>query len=164
MLIMGKPFKVRVNDSIELDINTNEISELDTIKTTNSQCHILKNNKPYIGEIIDANLNNKEYKVKVNNNTYNINIHSDLDLLIKDMGFSVGASKKIGSIKAPMPGLILEINVIVGQEVKENDSILILEAMKMENIITSPRDGIIKSITAKKGDAVEKNQLLIEFE
>ncbi|MCL4126550.1 UNVERIFIED_CONTAM: hypothetical protein GTU68_064554 [Idotea baltica] len=63
-----------------------------------------------------------------------------------------------------MPGLILEINIAVGQEVKENDSLLILEAMKMENILTSPRDGIIKSISVSKGDAVEKNQLLIEFE
>ena len=67
------------------------------------------------------------------------------------------------SIKAPMPGLILEINVKVGQEVKEDEPLLILEAMKMENIITSPRDGIIKSISVNKTDAVEKNQLLIEF-
>ena len=164
MLIMGKPCQVRVNDSIELDINTNEIFELDTIKITNSQYHILKNNKPYKGEIINSNLNNKKYEVKVNNNIYNININNKLDLLIKEMGFSSVASKKIGSIKAPMPGLILEINVNVEQEVKENDPLLILEAMKMENIITSPRDGIIKSIAAKKGDAVEKNQLLSELE
>ena len=80
------------------------------------------------------------------------------------MGFSVGTTKQINFILAPMPGLILEINVEVGQEVNENDNLLILEAMKMENIITSPRDGVIKSISIKKGDAVEKNQLLIEFE
>lgn len=160
---MGKPFKVRVNNNIELDINAHEFSELDTIKITNSQYHILKNNKPYKVEIINANLNNKEYEVKINNRTHKIKIYSELDIHIKAMGFSAGASKKIDSIKAPMPGLILEINVNVGQEVKENDALLILEAMKMENIITSPRDGIIKSITAKKGDAVEKNQLLIEF-
>ncbi len=63
-----------------------------------------------------------------------------------------------------MPGLILDINVKVGQEVQENDALLILEAMKMENIITSPRNGIIKSVSVKNGDAVEKNHLLIEFE
>ena len=80
------------------------------------------------------------------------------------MGFENSASKHINELKAPMPGLILEVFVITGQQVKENDSLLILEAMKMENIITSPRDGIIKSIFAIKGDAVEKNYLLIEFE
>jgi len=63
-----------------------------------------------------------------------------------------------------MPGLILEINVEVDQEVNENDTLLILEAMKMENVITSPRSGIIKSISVNKGEAVEKNQLLIEFQ
>ena len=80
------------------------------------------------------------------------------------MGFATTSAKIIGDIKAPMPGLILEISVKIGQEVKENDPLLILEAMKMENSITSPRDGIIKSILAKEGDAVEKNYILIEFE
>ena len=80
------------------------------------------------------------------------------------MGFEVGKAKQINAIKAPMPGLILEISVTVGQEVKENDQLLILEAMKMENSIASPRDGVIKSISAEKGNAVEKGQLLIEFE
>ncbi|MCL4125700.1 UNVERIFIED_CONTAM: hypothetical protein GTU68_028898 [Idotea baltica] len=63
-----------------------------------------------------------------------------------------------------MPGLILDINVKVGQEVIEDDALLILEAMKMENVLTAPRDGMIKSITVSKGDAVDKNQLLITFE
>ena len=80
------------------------------------------------------------------------------------MGFSVGSSKHIDLIKAPMPGLILEINVVVEQKVKEDDPLLILEAMKMENVLTSPREGIIKNIAVEKGDAVEKNALLIEFE
>ncbi|MDX1317201.1 MAG: acetyl-CoA carboxylase biotin carboxyl carrier protein subunit, partial [Xanthomarina gelatinilytica] len=75
-----------------------------------------------------------------------------------------GASKKVNEIKAPMPGLILDIHVKEGQEVKEDDALLILEAMKMENVLTSPRDGIIKSISVSKNDTVDKNQLLIEFE
>ena len=80
------------------------------------------------------------------------------------MGFETGTTKKVNEIKAPMPGLILDINVEIGQEVKEDDPLLILEAMKMENALTSPRDGVIKSISVTKGDAVDKNQLLIEFE
>jgi biotin carboxyl carrier protein len=63
-----------------------------------------------------------------------------------------------------MPGLILSVDVKIGQEVKEDDSLLVLEAMKMENVLTSPRDGIIKSISITKGETVNKNQLLIEFE
>ena len=80
------------------------------------------------------------------------------------MGFEVGLAKQINAIKAPMPGLILEINVDVGQSVKENDNLLILTAMKMENSFLSPRDGVIKSIAVKVGDSVVKGELLIEFE
>ncbi|MBQ0768878.1 MAG: acetyl-CoA carboxylase biotin carboxyl carrier protein subunit, partial [Bizionia sp.] len=96
--------------------------------------------------------------------TYAVQINDELDDLIKEMGFEIGASKQVNDIKAPMPGLILSISVSEGQEVKENDPLLILEAMKMENVFNSPRDGVIKSIAIKTGDAVEKNQLLIEFE
>ncbi len=63
-----------------------------------------------------------------------------------------------------MPGLILEISVSEGQEVKEGDALLVLEAMKMENVLTAPKDGVIQAITVKKGDAVEKKQLLIEMQ
>jgi len=102
--------------------------------------------------------------VVVNNNEYVVNIANHLDQLIKEMGFEVGKTKVVNAIKAPMPGLILEINVAVGQEVNEGDNLLILEAMKMENSFDSPRAGIIKSIAVTKGQAVEKGQLLIEFE
>ncbi|MBT8180009.1 MAG: acetyl-CoA carboxylase biotin carboxyl carrier protein subunit, partial [Eudoraea sp.] len=120
--------------------------------------------KPFLAEVIGSNFNKKNYTVKVNNSTYDVVISDGLDLLIKEMGLSLGSTKNIGSIHAPMPGLILEINVRVGQAVNEEDPLLILEAMKMENVILSPRDGIIKSIAINQGDAVEKKQLLIEFE
>ena len=67
-------------------------------------------------------------------------------------------------IKAPIPGTILDVKVQVGAVVKSGDLLLILEAMKMENSFDSPRAGIIKSIAVTKGQAVEKGQLLIEFE
>lgn len=157
-------YKVKVNNSIDFDINTESLKRFDAISTSNSKFHILQNNTSYIAKIIDANFNQKSYTVTINNNTYTVNINDDLDALIKQMGFEVGATKKVNDIKAPMPGLILEINVKVGQKVNEDDPLLILEAMKMENVLTSPRNGIIKSISVSKGDAVDKNQLLIEFD
>tara|TARA_R110002072_G_scaffold90320_3_gene202034 strand:- start:1545 stop:2033 length:489 start_codon:yes stop_codon:yes gene_type:complete len=160
---MGKVFKANVNNTFDFEIEYDEISNFDAVKTSDSHYHILQDNKSFKVEINEANFNTKSYQVKVNNNLYNTNIFNDLDILIKEMGFAIGSTKHVNSIKAPMPGLILEINVKVGQEVKEDEPLLILEAMKMENIIISPRDGIIKSISVNKTDAVEKNQLLIEF-
>jgi biotin carboxyl carrier protein len=63
-----------------------------------------------------------------------------------------------------MPGLILRFEKNIGDEIKKGDSVLILEAMKMENILKSPGDGIVKNILVKQGQAVEKNQILIELE
>jgi len=157
-------YTVKVNNNLELNISPKELSKLDVIKTSDSNYHILKNNKSYKAEIINSNFNDKTYTVNINNNNYDVKISSPLDILIKDMGFTFGSTKHINSVKAPMPGLILDINVNVGQDVKENDALLILEAMKMENIITSPKDGAIKSVLINKGDAIEKGQLLIEFE
>ena len=157
-------YKAKVDDSIEIEMSKEEISNLDAIETSKSKFHILQNNKTHSAEIIESDFYNKTYKISVNNKTYNVVIEDDLDALISKMGFTSGSKKQVNAIHAPMPGLILDIPVEVGQPVKENETLFILEAMKMENSLTSPIDGLIKAINVKKGDAVEKNQLLIEFE
>lgn len=161
---MSEVFKTKVNNTFDFEIKNEDLASFDASEISKNKFHILKQNKSFIAEIVKSDFNTKSYQIKVNNTTYDVSIFNDLDILIKAMGFTTGSTKHVNSIKAPMPGLILEINIKVGQEVKEDDPLLILEAMKMENIITSPRDGVIKSISANKGDAVEKNQLLIEFE
>jgi biotin carboxyl carrier protein len=161
---MSTAFKVKVNDTFQFDIDQQSISQLDAIAVDENKLHILHQNIPYSAEIIASDFNQKSYTVKVNNNNYTVAISNELDVLIKEMGFEVGLTKQVNAIKAPMPGLILEISVVVGQTVKENDNLIILGAMKMENSFLSPRDGVIKSISVSMGDAVEKGQLLIEFE
>jgi biotin carboxyl carrier protein len=157
-------YKVTVNDAFHFDFEKERISQLDAVPMEPNGVHILHQNKPYKAEIITSDFNHKIYTVKVNNTNYTVIISNPLDILIKEMGFEVGLTKQVNAIKAPMPGLILEINVVVGQAVKENDNLIILGAMKMENSFLSPRDGVIKSISVGKGDAVDKGQLLIEFE
>lgn len=63
-----------------------------------------------------------------------------------------------------MPGLIWDIKVQIGDAVKAGDVVLVLVAMKMENALKSAGDGVVKSIKVNKGDSVDKNQVLIEFE
>ena len=65
---------------------------------------------------------------------------------------------------APMPGKIVSINVKDGQKIKSGENILVLEAMKMENLITATKDVKIKKINVKANDAVEVDQILIEFD
>lgn len=161
---MSDRYKIKVNDSFQYEFDKDQVLQLDAVNTDANTFHVLHDNKPYKAEILSSDFNQKTYAIKVNNNTYTVAIANELDQLIHELGFEVGLTKQINAIKAPMPGLILEISVIVGQTVKENDSLLILEAMKMENSFLSPRDGIIKSISITLGEAVDKGQLLIEFE
>jgi len=161
---MSTNYKLLVNNFASFEVTENDHQKLDAVKVEDSKFHVLKDNKPYKAEIISADFLSKKYTVKVNKNTYEVAISDVLDELIKSMGIERGRTKMVNLIKAPMPGLILEINVSVGQEVKKNDPLLILEAMKMENSFLSPRDGVIKSIAVERGNAVEKGQLLIEFE
>jgi biotin carboxyl carrier protein len=77
---------------------------------------------------------------------------------------SNASAQKVNDLKAPMPGLILQIAVNEGDIVKKGDTLLILEAMKMENVLKAQGDGIIKKIAVNKGDRVEKNHLLIKFQ
>ena len=157
-------YKIKVNNSNSFDISKEDLDKLDAIETTKNQFHVLQNNSSTKVSVLNSDFNKKHYTVKVNNNTYDVDINDDLDQLIEALGFEIGATKQVNDIKAPMPGLILEINVSEGQEVKEDDALLILEAMKMENVITSPRAGVIKSIKVNQGETVDKNLLLIEFE
>lgn len=161
---MSIGYKVNVNDTFHFDLEKKSIAQLDAVSVEANKFHVLHQNTPYKAEIVSSDFSQKSYTVKVNNNTYTVAISNPLDVLIKEMGFEVGLTKQVNYIKAPMPGLILEISVEEGQTVKENDNLIILGAMKMENSFLSPRDGIIKTISVVVGDAVDKGQLLIEFE
>jgi len=67
-------------------------------------------------------------------------------------------------VLSPMPGLVVSIPVTIGQEVKTGETVAIIEAMKMQNILKAERDGVIKAIGAKAGDPVAADDVLVEFE
>ncbi|MDT0689032.1 acetyl-CoA carboxylase biotin carboxyl carrier protein subunit [Salegentibacter sp. F188] len=161
---MEKKYKVRVNDNYNYKFTNDEITALDQQKLTTSKFHVLKEHHSFKAEILNYDFNQKKYSVRINSNIYEVDISNELDLLIEEMGLSLGSAQAVNDIKAPMPGLILDVVVKEGDKVKEGDYLLVLEAMKMENTLTAPGDGIIKSVHVEKGQTVDKNQLLIELE
>lgn len=160
---MEKNFKVKVDESFEFDLKTRDAYQLDLLKLSDNEFHVIKNGRSFNVKINESDFYNRKYVIKVNKSTYAVDISNPLDQLISEMGFSLGSSKKVNDVKAPMPGMILSVNVEEGQEVKEGDTLLILEAMKMENAISAPKDGIIKSINVKSNGTVEKGELMIEM-
>lgn len=164
-------YQVKVNEKYNFVVKTenkqlkvnNEVIELDQIILNKNSSHILYQNKSYLIEVVELIKEEKKAIIKINGNIYTLNVEDQYDQLLKQLGMDSLAVSKILQIKAPMPGLVLSVLVTQGDEVKKGDNLLVLEAMKMENMIKSPTDGIIKKIEIKQGNKVEKNELLISF-
>lgn len=123
-----------------------------------------------------------KYKVTLNNRTYEVEVEAGQAMLVDEYeayapapaavpapvaaapaAASVSAAPALAAgevVKSPMPGNILKINVTVGQKVNEGETLLVLEAMKMENEIMCPRDGVVASVNTSKGASVESGTLL----
>jgi len=125
--------------------------------------HILMNNRSYRAEVVERDASGKNLVIKVNGRHYPLVIKDKFDLLLEKLGMNVNAAAKVNNVRAPMPGLIIDLKVRDGDSVKAGDTLLILEAMKMENIIKAPGDATVKSVKVSMGEGVEKNQVLIEF-
>lgn len=138
--------------------------ELDLIRLKDGKYNLILNNTSYNIDVVEANYETKSFTIAVNGNNYQLKVEDRFDLLLQKLGMDDLVAAGFTEIKAPMPGLVLSIAVEVGQEVKEGEPLIVLEAMKMENVLKSPSDVTVKSIAVKPSQAVEKNQLLIEFE
>lgn len=163
--------KVTVNDHYQFDVDVvkevlqvNESNiNLDILRLNEQSSHVIHQHKSYNIEVVDFDKDEKLASIKVNGSVYKVQVTSQLDLLLKQLGMDNLASSKIAQLKAPMPGLVLNILVKEGDEVKKGDSLVVLEAMKMENIIKSPADVVIKKVEVSQGDKIEKNTVLIQF-
>ncbi|MAN59352.1 MAG: acetyl-CoA carboxylase biotin carboxyl carrier protein subunit [Flavobacteriaceae bacterium] len=161
---MEEAYKAIVNGTFEFDLDTGTIGELDTVSKSCTEKHVLHRGKSVTAEIISRDFLARTYVLKIGGNQYTVRLENELDALISEMGLSLGSSSVANEIHAPMPGLILEVNVSAGDTVSEGDSLCVLEAMKMENALSAPRNGVIKAVHIAEGETVDKNALLIEFE
>jgi biotin carboxyl carrier protein len=155
-------YKVKVNE-FEFCFTHEQIENLDILQKSEREFHLLKDHKSVSGVLIQADPSAKMQTIEIGGENFDIQIKDELDVMLDKLGFSTVAGKQIKEIKAPMPGLVLEIAVSEGQQVREGDKILILVAMKMENSILINADATIKRIAVAAGDAVEKGQVLVEW-
>lgn len=154
--------KAKVNNKYEFTLDGNE-KDFDIVEIKSGIFHIIKDNKSYNAEVLKTNKEEKSFIIRVNGNKYTVQIKDKYDELLKELGIDNASSKKIKEMKAPMPGLVVDVRVKEGDAIKKGDALVVLQAMKMENILKSPADSTIKKIHIKKEDTVEKNQLLVSF-
>lgn len=132
-------------------------------KASSNIFHIKKNDQLFSIEVLEFNRTTSTCTLSVNGHIKEIKILRDIDQMIERMGLNKTFAKAHVMLSAPMPGLVSGIKVHADQKVEKGSPLIILEAMKMENVMTAPHDVTIKQIFVSVGQAVEKGISLIEF-
>jgi biotin carboxyl carrier protein len=161
---MNRLYRAKVNANFEFELKEGDSDALDIVELGDRSYHIIENNRSLRAQVLESDLGQKTYTIQLGSNRYQVKLGDRVDRQIEAMGLSVAKGKQVNALNAPMPGLVLEINVAPGDTVCEGEQLLILSAMKMENSFLSPRDGQIKAVHISRDQAVDKGQLLIEFE
>lgn len=138
--------------------------EIQVIDESEGTLLISKDGKKHLARLLDINLLTKELILKIDGDRFFVQLEDEYDALLRSLGMDASAAKKVNELKAPMPGVVVDVIVKVGDVVSIDDPLVVLEAMKMENMLKSPSDGIVISINIVKGDTVEKNKVLVNFE
>ncbi len=138
-------------------------TNFDLTKLSNGVSLLTVENKVY--EVSEESINGDNVVLLVNGKIYNTLCRTSLQERASGLieNAMLQHSHKV-IVKAPMPGMILKIKRKEGERVEKGDSVIILEAMKMENEIKSPHSGIITEMKIAEGSAVEKNSFLFSIE
>lgn len=156
--------QVLVNGQFEWEIPAHPESPLlDVIEEKPGVYHVMRQGKSYRIEVLEHDLAERQITLLVNGQRFDTRITGALEHLVRKLGLAGSAKTSGGNVKAPMPGMVIKVMVNEGQAVEKGDTLLILEAMKMENAIKAVQGGTVKAVSTSAGQAVEKGALLIEL-
>ncbi|MEK9601502.1 MAG: acetyl-CoA carboxylase biotin carboxyl carrier protein subunit [Bacteroidota bacterium] len=161
IIIDNNPFNIEKTDGTLLI--DNDEATYDLLKNGDNGYHLIYNNQSFNIKVLNKDNHSGELTLKINGRVISTQLQNKLADLLKKMGMD-NNKKKLKDLKAPMPGLVLDIMVKEGEEVTEGQELIVLEAMKMENAIKSPQDGIIDKIQIDKQDKIDKNHTLLSFQ
>lgn len=136
----------------------------DWVQINEHEYSLIVNQKSHHILIESIDTASKTVRIFINDTYYTLSIEEPIDVLLKKMGIDLSSTIKVEPLKAPMPGLVFKILVEEGQEISKGTPLLILEAMKMENVFKASSDATIRKILVEEGQAVEKSAVLIELD
>lgn len=156
-------YRLQVDEQLTIDLDRKNL-DLEIFEEEGNILRFRVDGKNYEAECIKLDAQKKVITIFLNGTPFQINIQDHIDLLIEEMGLETSQNQDVKEILAPMPGQVQKVLVEKGQEVNEGDGLLILVAMKMENLIKSPISGIIDEVLISDEQIVDKNQEMITFE
>ncbi|WP_018127629.1 acetyl-CoA carboxylase biotin carboxyl carrier protein subunit [Balneola vulgaris] len=163
-------FEASINEkAIQVDLQEKENTF--TVGDTTESYEFIEQNGRYLlrfgtklYKIDNVSYDGSDIEFSINGEWHTVSVKDEQELLLDKLGFKTGNAAAEGSLKAPMPGKILDILVSEGDEVTKGQPIVILEAMKMENELKAAVDGTIASIEVEVGQSLEKNSPILEIE
>ena len=158
------PYLVRLEDGTQIPVDPDALTAEGTrLMHIRGNQYVLMRDGRTVPVILDA-ADRRNISVIHSLHQSAVVVSDHRDQLLAELGADAGVAGKESEILAPMPGLVLQVHVGPGDNVKQGDSLLVLEAMKMENDIKAHFDGVVRSVQVGTGDAVGKGAVLIEFE
>jgi biotin carboxyl carrier protein len=161
-MVNNLPFLLDVNAS-QYTFQMNDVDNITLNDSDVNNQHVLDNNKSKLVSVKEVNHELKRYQIQIDGRIYHVQISDAVDQQVLSMNLKSKKSNQLKELRAPMPGLVRQVNVNVGDQVDSGDSLFILEAMKMENLLKSPVNGTVSDLFVKPGESVEKNQILLSF-
>lgn len=163
---------LKVNEQRELTVSEQDgdlmlqdvPAEWDCVRLPNGLYSILYKGRSFTASIDHIDRSAKTLNLTIDGKKTVVAVREPIDQLLDKMGMGSLNSRRAEPVKAPMPGMILKVLVAPGQAISKGDGLLILEAMKMENVLKAQHPGIIKNINVSERTAVEKGAVLIEME
>lgn len=159
--IKEKLVEIELGDKVLLD---GKLCDIDFVQSGKQSFVLSMNGKRKEADLVKFDRETKQLVLRIEGKKISVDIKEPVDILLDRLGINQKVSRKVNNLKAPMPGLIVKVLSKVGESVKAGEPLLILEAMKMENVFKASADVIIKDILVNEKQSVEKGQVLIVFE
>jgi biotin carboxyl carrier protein len=157
-----KTYTIEINEERRVIIDGVEYEvDFASIGQGEASIHTLLVNGQSYEAFVNENENN-EWQVLLRGTLYTVTVEDEREKRLRAAGGAVsGQASGEFHLKAPMPGLVVAVPVAEGQAVKKGDNLIILESMKMQNELKSPREGTVTRVKVKAGDSVEQNQVMV---
>ncbi len=162
--ILDKTYTVTINPAThppKVSLNGKPVETQFFTRADNSEIQLLMNNNSYDVEVAKQK---GQFSVFIYGREFSVYAEDERLARIREVAGMGPGGADMKELAAPMPGLVTRVLKDVGDEVKKGESVVIVEAMKMENELKSGVDGKIKEVKVKEGQSIDKNTILVIFE
>lgn len=156
--VNGKKFEIEVNKEGDVFVN-GEQRHVDFASLGETLYSVIAESEAH--EVIVDDLDGPTYDVQMHGRLYNVTVLDERALLLGSRRGGEFTDSGEVSIKAPMPGMVVDVPVQEGQEVAKGETLVVLESMKMQNELKAPRDGVVQRVGVETGQSVEQNKVLV---